>query len=358
MLLLLIDMFISIVRDSIAIADGGDSKTSSATAAIAIFGIVGLLFPLVYSVLVAIYLVYIYNGGTDWTIVTLKAISSFFAIVGAMLYLYGDNIMFVIKHAIVLDCDETCVHNNRMAAFICLGLALIIFHLAPPVFQKLYKFFADGDDAEEKNPWLLAMDMITVMVKTDMLYSVVFLMTVDIDFCSIGGHAASSVFIAICVLFAVIALIVYGIHALIVNDDGDNDSYLMPLTIFGAIVLIICLPLYLLADNEQPLGCTFAIGCGTQNTTDLTCTQQLIDALCLARDFPSDVSNQPFNCTLTCDDLQAATAMNITDLMCNQAQSGVRLGFTLLAFIVITVLFLLYTSRAFYKSEEVIAKVV
>lgn len=68
----------------------------------------------------------------------IKLIFLVIEVVGALLYFFGDNILYIVlKYGEALGCDQQCVESYRAAAIITLGLALMVFLLVPPCLQKI-----------------------------------------------------------------------------------------------------------------------------------------------------------------------------------------------------------------------------
>ncbi len=265
-------MAISVLRESSAIANGNKNTEASAAIGIATYVIVVLIFCGFYSVMAIISLISLYkklDHVNRKKKITFKSITFSIQIVAAIFYLYGDNIFHLVRNARVLNCDETCVSDNETFAFLCLGVALIIFHIAPPMFEKCYKLIINEENVEVKSPWVLAVSMIAVIARIDMLYSVVFekahLHSIDMlysekahlqqDSCLVADVVSSWIFVVISVTFGSVAITVHCVHAL--RADRGKSPYLKPLAIFSLVTILLSFPLYILADNTQPLNHVF-----------------------------------------------------------------------------------------------------
>ena len=152
----------------------------------------------------------------------IKSVSSFIQITATILYLYGDNYKKLVAIFEALGCDDVCLENSEIAALFCLGVAFIIFHVAPPVLKKCFELIVK-EEKQKKSPWLLAVGMIAVMARIDMLYSVVFEIVNVLESCSDTGIFASFVFIMISSTFGALAVTVYCIHAL--RDEEGKHPY-------------------------------------------------------------------------------------------------------------------------------------
>ena len=70
----------------------------------------------------------------------IKIIFVLVQIVATLLYFYGDNINFIVRtYGDELGCGDQCVENNRIAAVVTSGLALLMFYVLPPVLKTLFK---------------------------------------------------------------------------------------------------------------------------------------------------------------------------------------------------------------------------
>ncbi len=266
MVVLLADMAISVLRESSAIVNGNTNTDASAAISIATYVIVVLIFCGFYSFVAIISLVSLYkklDHVNRKKKIMFKSVIFVIQIIAAVFYLYGDNIFHIVRNARVLDCDDTCVSDNETFAFLCLGVALIIFNIAPPMFEKCYKLMINEDYVEVKSPWVLAVGMIAVIARIDMLYSIVFEKAhLQLESCSVADVVSSWIFAVISVTFGTVAITVHCVYAL--RADGGKNPYLKPLAIFGLVTILLCFPLYILADNTQPLNHVF----NCRNATD------------------------------------------------------------------------------------------
>ncbi len=318
---LLADMLHTIISEIISLStDGGQGRT----AAIATITTFGLIVILVFVTLVIINLVYICCRDKDkgGKIILLVAET-----IGALFYFYGDSITKIInRYGEELGCGSRCRENNRIAATICLGIALLFYQLVPPCLRKLDQVIEGSDSSSKK--WYSASHMMVTIVKIDALYTVVAIMAQTEDFCSLSDLSISVSFLLICFIAGIILLVVYCLiysytlkkkdrsyddyDAKYDGNENPEDYCWVPWVAF--ILLAICFPMYVLADNAQPLDCAF--GCDT-----------------------------------------FATNKTINDISCKQVgNSALRLGFTLVTFIIISLLSLvLFRCR---KNTKVAEKVI
>ena len=220
--------------------------------------------------------------------------------VGAMLYLYGDNIGYIFQnYSEELGCGEQCLINNRIAAVLTLGLALMILHLFPAALKQVDHIIIEKGDTDwndKTSAWYNGLDMIATIVKIDIVYTTIAILTQTEEFCGHTDRALSIAFIIFIMIIGLVVIIINGLYAWVVIDDDDS----VILLVVSAILLVPCMVLYLLADNAQPLDCEF--GCDTF------------------------AANQTMN-DISCDVL---------------TNSGVRLGLMILTFIVVGVFALLW----------------
>ncbi len=188
-------------------------------------------------------------------------------------------------------------------------MSLIIIQIVPSVLKKLLKLLKRKQQHVKKTrspDWYTALDLITMFIKINTIYSAIVGMTQSTDFCSSTEVAASSVFLSVCVLLGIASELIDYFYALDTNLKSNKEyidkSFNQLVTIGMILIVTICLPFYLLADNFQPLDCAFS-----------------------------------------CDTIVANATISTTT--CNRtANSGVRLGFTLTTLIIV----LIFSSVYFY----------
>lgn len=166
---------------------------------------------------------------------------------GTMMYFYGDNISFILEnHGDELKCDLRCVENVRISAAIFLGLALICYQFAPGL-RRLTNIL--GFETETTGVHL-TVDMIAVFPQIDVVFTVVVTMAQTDDFCSRKNKAYSRAFFILCIL-AGWGLMSFSCILAMIKFHRDNSFKWIPLALL--CLLAICFPLYMLADNSQPL---------------------------------------------------------------------------------------------------------
>ncbi len=246
-----------------------DQPTSShSTAAVTVFVLVGLLF---FCVLTISHFVYLYVFKHHYTALMYSTVQA----LGGLFYYYGNNFVgIVIRYRDQLGCDRECVSSYRIAASVCLGFALIIFQFFPSATKQLLKVLKHKgkmttlQKQKRRSPdWLSAIDMITILVKMDTLYSAIVEMVQSDEFCSSTDLVSSVAFLTVCISVGIGVEMIFYNFAQMSNKD-DEDKLYTGLVRFGLVAMIICLPLYLLSDNRQPLDCffgcdEFALPCNT-----------------------------------------------------------------------------------------------
>ena len=197
--------------------------------------------------------------------------------IGVLFYYYGDNINNLLEHyGEELGCGSTCREDNRIAAVIFLGLALVSYQAFPMAMKKCAELSGYADNLNVTG-WFTAADMIPVLLKIDALYTVVVTMAQTTEFC--GTHDLGISIAFLCILFVVtlIVEITSLIYSCKIADDSNKlHTVFSVVVIFGLVAVMICFPLYLLADNMQPLDCAFNCDTFASNTTqnDVSCLQR------------------------------------------------------------------------------------
>lgn len=195
--------------------------------------------------------------------------------IAAFLYFYGDNINHItLNYGEELGCDSTCRANNRIAAMISLGLSLLIYFL----FQPIIKEFAEKLewDDEKDNGWKYALNMISVVIKIDALYTAIAIMVQTDEFCKRTEMrrtemrqtemTLSIIFVTLTCIAGVSSVMAYAKLTLTHDFKHEKEACCKIATAAG--MLIPCIITYMLADNSQPLGSAF--GCDLQAADDIT----------------------------------------------------------------------------------------
>ena len=255
--LLLAEIVNSIIRDITALASQNcESRERAAMAEIVLFPIISVLFLVV--VFPAFY-IFIYKKENEWfENKGIHIILLLIQLIGASLFTYGDNINKIIGRYSEELCDE-CLENINISARMALGLSLTIFHALPHALHKLFQSMEISIEEEER-AWHV-LNMATTIIKIDSLYTVA---TTEVtgELCSDTHIVTSSVLFAIIFLYGIIVK-VFDCKRSKVNLENLKDNKCI---ITASVITVICLFLYLLADNTQPIDCAF--GCNFSTLTN------------------------------------------------------------------------------------------
>lgn len=303
-------MLNTVLREAVFLSANNDnlSRHSAAITATVFFTLVALLFG-IFSAFNFIYILYHNNDGTHRHI---EIVLFTVQVVGALLYLYGDNIMYILdQYGEELSCGKLCVTNCRITSVITLGVALLLYQLVPPCLHKIARILNYKEVAI--TAWYSASDMIITVVRIDVLYSAVSETPQTANFCNKPDLIVSLSFYLICITAGITFMAIYSTYSilnLMRNNSTKKHCYIVSVTF---VLLVICLPPYILADNFQPLDCVFQ-----------------------------------------CDYLASNSTLNAVN--CNQTgNSGLRLGLALIVFVVVSFwLLLLFSCRKHIQGEGIV----
>ena len=183
-------------------------------------------------------------------------------LVVAALYFFGDNFGYVLpQYADALNCSDVCQRGVEVTRQAALGTAIIIIH-SIPVLDRDATY---GNKYEEEYKSLhYTLNVIAVLIKIDMIYSIVTAVVQSDADCSTTNEALTYSFFVIATVIGWISII---IQSIVGKDVLHKDVKIGCTTVFGIILLLISLPMFLLSDNRQPLDCGF--GCVViSNDTD------------------------------------------------------------------------------------------
>ena len=260
LLLLCADILNTISRESITIAtnDGGVATVVTYS----IWAVILIILQIVYMIYFMITLVKNYD---DIGILLLNLVLIISQVVASNLYFYGDNITYIVtRYGEELGCGPGCVERNRIAAVVTLGLSLLAFQVLPPAIKKLSEML---EYDYEETGWNSAMDMIIVIIKIDAIYTAVAVMAQSDEFCSTSDVSLGSSFVVICFFAGLFAMVVNCIYSCVKLKEINKTITLV------FFLLLFCFPMYLLADNQQPIDCAFGCDTFAANTTlnDISC---------------------------------------------------------------------------------------
>lgn len=188
--------------------------------------------------------------------------------IGAVLYLYGDNLPYLMeRHGEVLGCDKQCVGNCLASAIVFIGIAMILFRLPP--FNNRFARIKDFNIKIKDSEWYSAMDLLVIFVQIDAVFTVV--VSVG-DTCSMVNTFVSIFFFVICFISLCVFIGFYGCY----YCNADHQSLFVRISM---VVLLLLFPLYMLGDNVQPLDCAFCAPTNqTFSNTTLTCNHFYINS--------------------------------------------------------------------------------
>lgn len=193
------------------------------------------------------------------------AIAIFFVeILGAIFYLYGDNITYIIQqYGEAFRCGQRCVENVELSAVFFLALALVCFHfLSLYVTKNFYMHTGDVDkNNDNSEKWKYASDMISIIPKVDVLFTEVTL--IGSMRCTEADQGITATLLVIFVLAGIFVMFIrfffyYEETGFGLCENCQGVSFLL---------IIIALPMYMLADNRTPLDCAFQCDSSSVNVT-------------------------------------------------------------------------------------------
>ena len=182
-------------------------------------------------------------------------------------YFFGNSIYYLVKqYGDTLGCSNYCQENLEAAGKAFLGIAVLIIFTVPLLI---------GDEIRRYtikiySRWChYTLSMVTVLIKTDMIYSLVIGLVQPGPICSTTNITFISCFIGIATVTGCVSIIVHSKFTkdCIYNEEPKNcDGYLC----FAVVLLLFCMPFFLLSDNLQPLDCAFK--CDQSADVNLTAT--------------------------------------------------------------------------------------
>ena len=262
MYILIANLINTILQEIIGLSvlNGGDRK-SAAIATVVLFVLVAVI---IFGGLFVVNLVYIlvkYRKKNN----TVKILLLIGQAVGALCYFYGNNIGNIfVDYGAELNCGQECIINNSIAATIASGVALLLFIEFPPCMHKIAKLHSLKDNT---TGWFAASGMIALFIKLDALYNTVVIATADIDdFCNREDVAINTIFLIICIITGTVLIIINGVYSVDLLKKSEHKHYTWVVYV-ALVLLLLCLPLFLLTDNAQPLDCAFNCDSFSKNQT-------------------------------------------------------------------------------------------
>ena len=265
---LLVDMtssLISIFLKAFRTSSDNEREAIGAVAVFVTFGVIALIAMMIIS---AILTVKIKNNQRYYIV------SDFIVIFATLLYYVGDNLHPVLEtYGEELSCDETCVEDAQTAGRCLLFAALILFRVSPKLLRKwLQVNQVDVVEIEAtKKPNLFSAAFIVHILALLIDYDAIF-SSVWGDFFTPNGMCTPSQLRgswacwAISFLIGVVFVILYFYleNGRLSNAFCDCKPSPNTCLMLVALVIICFLPgMYLLGDNDEPIGCV----CNGFNTT-------------------------------------------------------------------------------------------
>jgi len=202
--------------------------------------------------------------------------------------------------------------KNKIAAVVLLGIALLIFHILPMLLGRLDKAIHNEED--DKARWSYAVDMIAMLLRVDIVFTVIAILTQSSNYCSLTDRSLGWSMFGICSIFGIAAIIMSAIYTYEKLNDANKLKFKEELTAVSFVGVVffasLALLLYLLANNEQPLDCVWGCDSFASNSSRM------------------DAANKGISCS-------------------ERSNSGLRFGFmtTSFASIVIALLWLLCSKK-------------
>ena len=194
--------------------------------------------------------------------------------IGGLLYFVGDNLSDLLSHyGNEFNCNDECLANSTIAGAALQGVALVIFQVVPLECHILI----GEEKKDEYKLWYTPLDMITLIFKINTLYSTVITMVESPYSCSNGTIAVSTVFLCLCCIMGWIYGVSYSCR--VVSKIEETRTQVVTGIIFLCVSL--CLPFYLLVDNNLPLDC--ACRCDANMTVNSNMTVNMTQDTCNQR---------------------------------------------------------------------------
>lgn len=221
----------------------------------------------------------------------------------AMFYFFGANIGHLVGHygKVLKICDQgpECAENTRIVATISLVIANMLFELVCPLIQVFAKLTENNENNERPQSGDL---LLIIILKTDALLTIVVINAQKMDFCSTAEISVNTILFLVISFVSILVIIAY---CKLGRKQGE------PSTIPKGIICCVLIPVYVLADNLQPLDCYW--GCDT---------------------FAANATQNDLNCN-------------------NSGNSGLRLGFTGFSFILFVILlYNIYKKPATERTQQ------
>lgn len=248
----------SIVREIIllGISGGGDEYVGAVIAMVSFVFSLAVVFGSMVVINIIYYCVIRLDKDVFFRVLSLAVYS-----LGSVLYYYGDNINDLLQlFGSTLGCDRSCRVNNRIAATISSGSALLIIKKYPGVQVQFHHLVGFKDNSQV---WFSAAEMVVLFVIFDALYNTVIAAAGDTGTtCDTEAIAVDVAFLVILVLVGVLFVTINFLFAL-----KKSEKSMRHLIYITYIVVLFSLPLFLFANNRQPMDCAFGCDSLGRNST-------------------------------------------------------------------------------------------
>ncbi len=194
-----------------------------------------------------------------------------------------------------------------ISATVFIGLALTIFVLSPLVSHALKESESELDTTSEPH-FYTTMDAITVILKIDVLFSAILVLS-NASNCNNTTFALSISFFFLCLI------LVWGYMGVLMKVTLKNKRHRV--INFFFLFVFVCYPLHILMNNSLPIDCGF--GCS-----------HVIDNIRVSTPICNTTSDGP-----CCD---------------QKTKSGVRLAFSVINFLVLLGASVIFGSESYYSA--------
>ena len=201
-------------------------------------------------------------------------------IVGTFFYFIGDNLPPILAtFSEQLSCDQQCIEQAQTAGRCLLFIALIFFRVVPLLLRKwLVMSNSNGPDKVTDTNLLAAsflIHMLALMVEYDAIYSIVW----GNDSIAIDGVCSASDLSGswACWTFSFVIWTAFVVVYFLLANKGFDGNVLEDIMAFilmmiALVLLCATLGIYLLGDNDEPIGCVCSGGFNSTSVSSAGCS--------------------------------------------------------------------------------------
>ena len=269
--ILLVDIISSLLYISLQAAVSNEVLAIVSLAVFVTFGIGSLvaMFVIAFIILVG------KNDDNAWSFFTADCS----IIVGAFFYFIGDNLPPILAtFSEQLSCNQQCIEQAQTAGRCLLFITLIFFRVVPLLLRK-WLAVSNYVQKEVTDKNLLAasflIHMLALMVEYDAIYSVVW----GNDSIAIDGVCSASDLSGswACWTFSFVIWTAFVVVYFLLANKGLNGDVLKDITAFILMMIalvLLCgtLGIYLLGDNDEPIGCVCSGGFNSTSVSSAGCS--------------------------------------------------------------------------------------